>query len=82
MQWLGVVDKIAAIPGFSEVLKDQLETNEQTKFPRRLKGGHLWFLELIKLKSFVKTDKCTCTTATVKLVINSVCTNSLLKHEV
>ena len=51
-----MVEKIAAFPRFSEVLKEHLETNE-TKFLQRLNGGHLRFLELKSSKVFTKTDK-------------------------
>ena len=44
-----------------------------------LKEGIYGFLNnLIKLKSFVKTDKCTYATANVKLIINSICTKLIL----
>jgi len=41
-------------PCFSEVLKEHLhvETNESTKSPRKVKGGHLQFEELKKLELF------------------------------
>jgi len=51
MQWLGVVNKIATFPCFSEVLKEHLETKE-TKFLRKLKGVHLRFLGLKTLEFF------------------------------
>jgi len=58
--------KIAMFPHFSKVFKEHSETNE-TKFLRRLKGGHLWFLELKSSTVFTETDKCPYTTANVKL---------------
>jgi len=42
VQWLGVVDKTATFPHFSEVLKEHLKTKE----------GHLQFLGLKNLESF------------------------------
>ena len=52
MQWFGVADKIAAFPRFSSVLKEHLEKKWIIKLQRRLKGGHLRFLELKKLEIF------------------------------
>ena len=43
-----MVDKSVTFSRFAEVLKEHLETNELTKFLRRLKGGDLRFLELKK----------------------------------
>ena len=54
VQLLGVVDQSPTFPRFSEVLKYHLETNEYTKFLRRLKAGHLRFLELKKDRNFLK----------------------------
>jgi len=49
MQCLGVVDKIAMFPCFSELSKACFSNKCIIKFLKKLKGGHLWFLELRKL---------------------------------
>jgi len=46
-----VVEKIAT-SRFSEVLKERIETDEWTKYLRKLKGGHLGSLGLKKFEIF------------------------------
>ena len=52
VQCLVVVDESVTFSRFAEVLKEHLETNELTKFSRRLKGEDLRFLELKKARTF------------------------------
>ena len=48
-----MVDKSVTFSCFAEVLKEHLETNEYTKFSRRLKGEDLRFLEFKKARKFL-----------------------------
>jgi len=59
VQLLGLVHKIAMFPHLFDGFENILETNEQTKFLRRLKGGHLQFLEL-KKKFKIVACNCKC----------------------